>query len=124
MEEIVGLNSILDKIDTYSLDTLPHSIILLGKEGSGKHVISKYIGSRFNLDVLDISENLSEELIYNIYRYPSPRLYLVDLRLITEKDQNILLKFRPLLKEQLWDVVLAVLKVQTACNYFLQVVLI
>ena len=92
MEEIVGLDYLLDKVDSYTLDTLPHSIILVGKEGCGKHVISKYISSRFNLGLLDITDNLSEELIYNIYRNPSPRLYMVDLRKITDKDQNILLK--------------------------------
>ena len=92
MEEIIGLDYLLDKIDSYTLDTLPHSLILVGKEGSGKHVVSKYISNHFNLNLLDISENLSEELIYNIYRNPTPRLYMVDLRKITEKDQNILLK--------------------------------
>lgn len=92
MEEIIGLDYLLNKIDSYTLDTLPHSIILVGKEGSGKHVVSNYISNKFNLGLLDISEDLSEELIYNIYRNSSPRLYMVDLRNITDKEQNILLK--------------------------------
>lgn len=92
MKEIVGLDYLLEKIDGYTLDTLPHSMILVGKAGAGKHVVSEYIGSKFNLNILDITEELSEELIYNIYRNPLPRLYLVDLRKITDKEQNILLK--------------------------------
>lgn len=92
MNRIVGLDYLLDKIDKYTLDTLPHSIILNGKEGSGKHVLSKYLSDKFNLGLLDISEDLSEELINNIYRNPSPRLYIVDLRKITEKEQNVMLK--------------------------------
>lgn len=89
---MIGLNYLTDKIDAYNLNTLPHSIILVGKEGSGKHLISDYIGTKLNLPLLDISEELSDELIGNIYRDPNPRLYRVDLRKITEKDQNILLK--------------------------------
>lgn len=90
--KIFGLDYLTDKIDTYTIDTLPHSIILVGKEGSGKHVISDYISEKLQLPLLDISEELSEELISNIYCNPLPRLYRVDLRKIVEKDQNILLK--------------------------------
>lgn len=89
---MLGLNYIIQDFDRYNLDTLPHSIILLGKEGSGKHVVSNYIGDKFNLNILDISDDLSEDLIENIYRTASPRLYQVDLRKIKDKDQNILLK--------------------------------
>ena len=90
--EIVGLKNITDRLNTYSLDTLPRSIILVGKEGSGKHVVSQYISKHFNLPLLDISEVLSEELIANIYREAALKLYLIDLRKIAEKEQNILLK--------------------------------
>ena len=76
----------------YTLDTLPHSIILTGKEGAGKRTLAKYISDIFNLNILDISSILDEELINNIYRNASPRLYLIDLRTITDKEQNILLK--------------------------------
>ena len=92
MEKIFGLDYLTSKFDRYTLDTLPHSILIIGKEGSGKHVISKYLSDKFNLNLLDISDNLSDELIDNIYRDVSPRFYLVDLRKITEKEQNILLK--------------------------------
>lgn len=92
MEKIFGLDYLTSKFDNYTLDTLPHSILIIGKEGSGKHVISNYLSDKFNLNLLDISDDLSDELIDNIYRDVSPRFYLVDLRKITEKEQNILLK--------------------------------
>ena len=92
MEKIFGLDYLTSKFDSYTLDTLPHSILIIGKEGSGKHVISNYLSDKFNLNLLDISDDLSDELIDNIYRDVSPRFYLVDLRKITEKEQNILLK--------------------------------
>ena len=87
--KIIGIIKI---INNYNIDNLPHSIILCGKEGCGKHILGQYISDKFNLNVLDITDNLSEELINNIYRNSTPRLYQVDLRKITEKDQNILLK--------------------------------
>lgn len=89
---MIGLDSTLSIINNYNIDNLPHSIILCGKEGCGKHILGQYISDKFNLNVLDITDNLSEELINNIYRNSTPRLYQVDLRKITEKDQNILLK--------------------------------
>ena len=89
---MVGLESTINIINNYTLDTLPHSILLNGKEGSGKHVLSDYISDKFNLNLLDITDDLSEDLINNIYRNSSPRLYQIDLRKIAEKDQNILLK--------------------------------
>ena len=89
---MVGLESVVNIINNYTLDTLPHSILLNGKEGSGKHVLSDYISDKFNLNLLDITDDLSEDLINNIYRNSSPRLYQIDLRKISEKDQNILLK--------------------------------
>lgn len=78
--------------DHYTLDTLPHSIILTGKEGSGKRTLTRYLSDKFNLNLLDISDVLDDELINNIYRNPSPRLYEIDLRKITDKAQNVLLK--------------------------------
>ena len=87
---MVGLESVVNIINSYTLDTLPHSILLNGKEGSGKHVLSDYISDKFNLNLLDITDDLSEDLINNIYRNSSPRLYQIDLRKIPEKDQNIL----------------------------------
>lgn len=78
--------------DHYTLDTLPHSIILTGKEGSGKRTLARYLGDKFNLNLLDISDVLDEELINNIYRNPSLGLYEIDLRKITNKEQNVLLK--------------------------------
>lgn len=87
-----GLSKLVADFDSYTLDTLPRSIIIVGKEGSGKHVLTNYISSKFNLVQKDISQELSEELVDNIYRSTSLGLYLIDLRKITNNDQNILLK--------------------------------
>lgn len=92
MCDIIGLESVKDRINAYALDTLPHSIIILGKRGSGKHLIVNYICNKFKFELMDISANLSDELIENIYLTPTIGAYLIDLRIITEKNQNVLLK--------------------------------
>ena len=92
MENIVGLKNILNEIN--SLSSLPNSFCLVGSEGSGKHVLSKYINNKFfNVDYLDITDTLNEETIDSIYRYPQKRLYIIDINEIAGKDQNKLLKF-------------------------------
>ena len=87
-----GLSTLVANFDSYTLDTLPRSIIIVGKEGSGKHVLTNYVSNKFNLVQKDISEELSEEMVDNIYRSTSLGLYLIDLRKITNNDQNVILK--------------------------------
>ena len=91
---MIGQKNLLNKLSQYNIDTFPRSILLCGEEGSGKHTISKYISEniiKFNL--LDITSNISDEYIDMIYRNPNPAVYLIDLTKITEKEQNVLLKF-------------------------------
>ena len=65
---LVGLESVTEYIDKNNLDTFPHSLILLGREGSGKRTTSEYIAEHLGLNLVDITDNLSEELINSIYR--------------------------------------------------------
>ena len=92
MNDLIGLKDIQNQLNTYTIDTLPHSIIILGKRGSGKHLVTNYICNKFKLELIDISANLSDELIENIYTVATIRAYLIDLHTITEKSQNIILK--------------------------------
>lgn len=71
---------------------LPHSIIICGERGSGKKLVAAEIAKRLKASCTDITEDVSEERINNIYRNPSLMLYLIDLNKIVEKDQNVLLK--------------------------------
>lgn len=92
MEDIIGLGNISKHI--FSLKELPHSFALIGEEGSGKHLLASKINATFfNIPYLDISDNISDELIDGIYTYPQKRLYIIDVSKITEKDQNVILKF-------------------------------
>ena len=91
---MIGQKNLINKLNTYDIDSFPHSVILLGEEGSGKHLICNYIKDNIvKLPLLDITENISDEYINMIYRNPNPSIYVVDIEKMTEKEQNILLKF-------------------------------
>lgn len=91
---MIGQEKLLHKLKDFTRDTFSHSVLLLGESGSGKHLIAQHIAADLlKLPLLDISENISEELIGSIYRNPNPQVYLINLGQLTEASQNVLLKF-------------------------------
>jgi len=80
------------KIKSFNLDTLPHSILLLGDEGAGHQDICKFIAEYFNLDYLDISDVFSKEVVDKMYLASNLTLYSIDMTKFNELNQNILLK--------------------------------
>ena len=91
---IIGQKKLLNKLDSFNLDTFPHSTLFIGEKGSGKHTIVNYISENIiKLPIIDISETISYDYIDLIYRNPNPFIYLIDINKMTEKEQNILLKF-------------------------------
>lgn len=87
---MVGQKKLLAKID--SLQKIPHSILLVGEQGSDYTGIIDYIASKVCASVIDISETVSKELIDNIYLNPNVCVYKCDLTSSDEKVQNTLLK--------------------------------
>lgn len=89
-----GLEELKGKFAKYTLDTLPHSVVLLGKRGSGKHSLAAYIAECVGLSHLDVTDLIDEEYIFNIYRCPTPYVYVIDLDELGDGDkkQNVLLK--------------------------------
>ena len=63
---MIGQNKIKNLIETSSLDNFPNSLILLGEKGSGKHTICDLISDKLNLQIIDISEKLTQEMIDEI----------------------------------------------------------
>lgn len=91
---MVGQKKLLERINSYNIDTFPRSIIIVGERGSGKHTLVNYIHENLvKFTLYDITENVSNKYIDEIYRNPNPGLYLIDLSKMTEKQQNVLLKF-------------------------------
>lgn len=90
---MIGQKDLIKKIDTYTLTTLPHSILLVGDRGSEQEEVCEYISKKFNLTLFDISDKITLEYINDIYSMPDFGLYIIDCSKISEREQNILLKF-------------------------------
>lgn len=91
---MIGQKYLIEKLNNYNIDTFPHSSILVGKKGMGKHTIINYIKDNIlKIPVVDITNTISADYIDAIYRNPNINIYIVDLSQLTEKEQNILLKF-------------------------------
>lgn len=90
---IVGQDKLLKQLDTYTLDTFPRTAMFVGDYGAGKHLICKMLSEKFNLPLIDISDNINLETLDNICLSTNVNMYLIDASMITEKEQNIILKF-------------------------------
>ena len=90
---MIGQKKLISKIDSYNFSTLPNSIMLIGDLGSEKEEVCEYISQRFNLPMYDITELISNEYLNDIYSIPNPGLYIIDGSKISEREQNIILKF-------------------------------
>ena len=68
---IIGQDELLARINSYTIDTLPHAILLEGDVGCGKHTLCKYMGERFNLEVQELKDNSErkdlDEIFFNPY---------------------------------------------------------
>ena len=89
---IIGQDALLSKINGYTIDTLPHAILLEGKVGCGKHLLCNYIAEKFNLELVELTTNEDRKDIDSIVFNPSPSLYVVDLTTVLPKFQNSMLK--------------------------------
>lgn len=90
---MIGQKQLIEKINTYSLRTFPHSVLLIGDRGSENNEVCEYISRKFDIPLYDITELISDDYINEIYAMPELGLYVIDGSKITEREQNILLKF-------------------------------
>lgn len=88
----IGQEKLLSRINDLTIDQFPKSSLLLGKVGCGKHTIAKMISDRFNMPLVDITDNISLETIMDIYERPVFAIYLIDTSKLTVRHQNIILK--------------------------------
>lgn len=90
---IVGQDKLINFINATRLETFPHSLMLCGEYGSGKHLITDYIANRFSLPIENITETISLELIDNLYLDSTPKIYIIEIDKISYNEQNAILKF-------------------------------
>lgn len=90
---IVGQEKLCRMIDNSTLDTFPRSLMLVGLEGSGKHLLCNYIATKFNLPMNDITESLDLDTITDIYQKVEPSIYTILINKISVQKENLILKF-------------------------------
>lgn len=90
---MVGQQHLISRLKTYSITTLPHTMLFIGDSGCGKHTLISNLANEHNLPLVDISESISLDLIEEIYQKPIPTMYLIDTSKINERQQNVILKF-------------------------------
>ena len=75
-----------------SLEYLPHSILLLGDYGSDYTGINEHIANKFDLQLINITDNINNDVIFDILSTFTPTLYYINLFEVGIKEQNIILK--------------------------------
>lgn len=89
---VTGQEKICNLIEKSTLDTFPRTLMLVGPEGSGKHLLCNEIKDKFQLISFDITEMLTLDTINEIYQKVEPYLYLIRINEISIREENIILK--------------------------------
>jgi replication-associated recombination protein RarA len=90
---IIGQTKLVSLIDSYTLQTLPKTLMFIGPAGCGKHTITKYLADKFNFDLVEIDENVTASDLEGFLHKTINTLYLIDLNKFSEKQQHQFLKF-------------------------------
>lgn len=98
MEElkIIGQDNLLKLINTFTLNTIPRTLLFIGEEGCGKHLFTKYLANKLQLEIVNLNELNSEELADTLISFsqnPIAKFYIINLSEIDLKTQNKYLKF-------------------------------
>lgn len=89
---LLGQDKIVAQIDAISIDSWPSTVCVLGDYGCGKHLLTDYIAEKFNLPKLDITKDLTQDIVNAISINNTPTLYCINADKITVKQQNMILK--------------------------------
>ena len=93
MLNIIGQQKLLTAINSYTIQTLPKSLLFVGPTGCGKHTFAKYIADKFMLDFIELDAGVTcADIDYFLHR-TIDTMYLIDLSKFPEKQQNQFLKF-------------------------------
>lgn len=90
---MIGQDKLVSRLKSYTLSTLPHSILILGESGCGKHTLVNELKDFYSLDLFYITDNLTLEMIEQVNSRKYPAFYVIDATNITERQQNVILKF-------------------------------
>lgn len=86
-------DKLVNQIKQLTLSNFPHSLILEGEYGAGKHYLCDIIQEHLNLDAELISSKLTADFVDEAMINPTPKLYIIEANEFNEKAQNSILKF-------------------------------
>lgn len=89
---LIGQQFLIDFVNKVDIKSLPHSILLIGENGCGKHLLVEMIGSKVGLPTIDLTGNVSAESLFECCTQIQPYIYTVNLNKLSDREQNILLK--------------------------------
>lgn len=93
MNSLIGQKILIDTLDSYELESMPHALLFVGESGCGKHTFSSYLAARLGLETVTVPMNCSDEDLVAFSQCSTPKLYILDLNEALEKAQNKFLKF-------------------------------
>lgn len=90
----IGQKTLLNTLNSFTIQTLPHTILFLGEDGCGKKTMTKYLANKLGLQLITFEKDTSIEQIIDYQNSSVKTLYLIDLSILNlEKEQNKFLKF-------------------------------
>lgn len=91
--KIIGQEKLLTKLDSYTLATLPRTILFLGEVGCGKRTVARHVAEHLGLNFVELTDKVTHEDLTEYSHNVLNTLYLINLSNFTEKQQNQFLKF-------------------------------
>lgn len=88
-----GQPKITEWIDSVTFDTMPHTVMICGARGSGKHLVTEMIRDKLNLPSVNITNDLNRSTLESILLSSSAGIYVIECDNITVRNQNTILKF-------------------------------
>lgn len=89
---IIGQTHLNDILQTASLQTLPHSIVLSGEEGSGRKTFCSELAASLGIESRIFEGKIDQEFVLDCFLRTQPFMLIFAGDKLQEKDQNALLK--------------------------------
>ena len=83
---MIGQEKLFERLVT---SRLPKSNLFIGEEGCGKHSFVKEICDRHKLDYVDITDDISKELVDELYISSKICAYVIDIVALSKKSRYI-----------------------------------
>jgi len=98
MRPIIGQEKLVNTLFSYTLQSIPKTMLFLGPSGCGKSWIAAALAEHLDIDtvIIDLDKLTPEELrakLADAYICPVEKFYLLDLRGSSNKKQDVLLKY-------------------------------